>query len=934
MMKRSILIVVTLVLACSTTWSQQISDNAKVPFNPNILTGTLPSGIPYYILKNTMPANRIDLVMTVNAGAVLEDDDQNGLAHFCEHMAFNGTANFPKLELVNFLESTGIRFGADLNAYTNQDETVYMLTLPKVDQETIINGVRVLSDWASKVNYEEDDIDEERGVVMEEWRLRRGAEQRMNDAHAPYLYHGSKYAVRNVLGDTNVLRNAPYDAFRRFYRTWYQPGNMALIVVGDIDPVTMRDLLVKHFEMGGGAGAAVSNRPQITLPSHKETLINVATDKELTTASVELYVKRRADTALTYGDYRKNIIRSLAQQMLLSRLTELASKADPVLTRTWLGEFRLVRETSAFYATTTATDKNVLKAFNALMTEIERASRHGFRETELQRAKDQIMSQMESLYNDREKSESQGFAFELVRHVLTRELVPGVKHEVEIYRHYVPQITVEECQAALNAMLTDENRVITFSVPEGNGYTKPTVKQVEGLLAAIKSKDIAAYVDEVPTEPLMAQTPTPGTISMREKITEIDAEKLTLSNGATVFLKRTNFKNDEILMSVRSWGGQSLGPEADAATMDVAASLVDASGIAQFTNADLTKMLQGKNLSISPFISTYFHGFRGSSTPKDLQTWFELLHLYFTKPRLDADGYSSYVTQLKARLENQDQSPEAALFDSLTVVMSQHHPRSIPMSMERLPLIDTAKALAFFKQCFSSPSSFVFTFSGNFDEAEMDEFLKTYVASIPATPTKHEWRDVGIRNVAGTLEKLVEKGSDDKSWVVIVTHGPAAYTPKDRYDISAMGEVLSIRLREKLREEKSGVYFVGVQPSIENTPIQEYAVAIFFTCSPDRVDELTDDVYAEVDALKAKPIDESYIQKVKEIQSKEREVSMKKNNFWVGNISTLAATGEPFSVISQRDTFISRLTAEQVHASAKKYLGYKNKARFVLKPAK
>ncbi|RPI65877.1 MAG: insulinase family protein, partial [Ignavibacteriae bacterium] len=555
-----------------------------------VVTGKLSNGIPYYILKNGKPANRVDLILAVNAGAVLEEDDQNGYAHFCEHMAFNGTKSFPKQALVSFLESTGIRFGADLNAYTNQDETVYMLTVPDTKNDKTLNdALRVIRDWAGYVSYDADEIAKERGVVVEEWRLGKGADDRVRDKHNKVIFAGSKYADRDVIGDTNVLLHGSADAARRFYKKWYQPVNMAVIVVGDIDPADIEKRLKKDFVLTDVAKNQTV-RPQIIPPGHADTKISIASDPELQRASVQLFIKGKNDTVHTYADYRKLIAKRLMSAMIQSRLGELAQNAKPPFAGAQVGLGSFVRELQVLYATATAADKNILKSFNALMTELIRAQRHGFVASELARAQASMMADMAKYYNERSTTESQPLAMELVRHVLTRESVTGIEHEYAIYQHYVPLITPEECHAILKEAMTPENRVITFSVPEGNGYNTPTEQQVRSLLAAVESKDIAPYADKTPTKPLMSIVPAPGSITKREKLAEVGAEKWTLSNGATVVIKPTDFKSDEILMSAWAFGGQSLGPDDKHFTLAMAATLVDASGISEFDPNSLQKM--------------------------------------------------------------------------------------------------------------------------------------------------------------------------------------------------------------------------------------------------------------------------------------------------------------------------------------------------------
>ncbi|NQW31039.1 MAG: insulinase family protein [Ignavibacteria bacterium] len=904
-----------------------------VPFNSSVKKGLLKNGIPYYILENHKPAKRLDLILTVNAGAVLEDDNQDGLAHFCEHMAFNGTQLFPKQELVKFLESTGIRFGADLNAYTTQDETVYLLTVPLDNAQSLIKAVQVLRDWAGWVNYEDEDIESERGVIMEEWRLGKGAEDRVQKKHAEYIYYGSKYAVRDVIGDSAVLLHSSPDNLRRFYKKWYNPKNMSVIAVGDVGAEALEEILYKYFVMPPSAGQANDVlRPQIIIPGHQEMLVSIASDPELQTASADLYIKRPADTVVTYGDYKWQIAGRLVESMLNSRLGELARKAKPPFVNAGFGTYAIARETRAFYGRTIASDKNVLKSLNALMTELQRARKHGFTQTELDRAKESLMSSMERYYNERDKTESQGLAMELSRHVLTVESVPGIVHEYEIYQEITPTITVEDCLKQLAAVSGPENRVITISVPEGNGYIKPTVKQVQDLVAAVLAKNVDAYVDDVPLKPLLENTPTPGTIMKREEIKEVDVRKLTLSNGAVVYLKKTDFKNDEILFAMQAPGGLSLGSEADHISNSNATALVDESGLAEFDATTLTKMLQGKNISISPAMGMESEGFRGSTSPKDMKTMFELLHMYFTSPRLDNDAVESYKSRMTAMVENRSKSPEGALFDSVTTIMSGHHPRVQPTTKERIAQIDPAKAFAFYKQRFANAGKYTYFIVGNFDEAQVEDYLKTYVASLPGKPSTESWKDVGIKTARGKIDRTVYAGKEAKSFVALLISGEAKYTPENRYDLIALSEVLSIRLREQMREEKGGVYFVSVQPQIEKVPRQEYSMVVIFSCSPDRVDELIVVVEKEIEFMKENEVEQSYVDKVKQIQTNEREVSKTQNQYWLRGLSSIVRDGEPFSAFAQRDELISKLTTAQIKKAANTYLSMKNFARFVLKP--
>ncbi|MFM8771319.1 MAG: M16 family metallopeptidase [Candidatus Kapaibacterium sp.] len=923
----------TFICAVAVASAQgSFSDRDPIRFNKNVRKGRLESGIPYYILKNSRPANRMELMLVVNAGAVLEDDDQNGLAHFCEHMAFNGTNAFPKQDLVNFLESMGVRFGADLNAYTNQDETVYLLTVPLDKPGNIVKAVHVLRDWAGYVNYDDKDINDERGVVTEEWRLRRGADERVMEKHRNVMYGNSMYAKRDVIGDTNVLLHAPQDNLRRFYRTWYNPLNISIVAVGDMDPEKIEALLRQNFTSPPSSGEKYAVRPTILIPPHEGTLVSVATDPELTTASVNVFIKRPADTTRTYGDYRMSIARQMVAEMINVRLAELTRKNPPPFSSAFVGEVGLARQTRATYAAATASDKNILKSINALFTELERAKRHGFTATELERTKTSVLSRMETYYNERDKSESRQFADELTRHILTAEAVPGIEHEWEIYQRYVPSITLDDVNTIAASTLTKDNRGVTISVPQGNGYNVPAEAQVKNLLNAIEEKNIPAYVDAVPTKPLMEQMPTAGKIVKSVQLSDADAKELILSNGARVVYKKTDFKNDEILFVAQSWGGQSLAKEEDHFTNSVAATVVDQSGLASLSMNDLMKVLTGKNVGISPSIGMEREVISGSSTPKDLRTFFELLHLGFVNPRKDPEAFAAWRTKMQADLANKEKSPEATFFDTVAAVSSNYHPRTRTMSAEDVNKVDLDKAYNLYRERFKYGSDFTFYFVGNFDEDTLKKYCETYIASLPSNAEKEMWKDVGVRNRRGVFSKTVYKGQEAKSFVILTTGDDFTYTPQNRYDVAALCEVMEIQLREQLREEKGGVYFVQVQPNFDRIPKPEFGIYVIFSCNPERVDELVLTVKKEMESLRTKMVPDSLVAKVREIQMKERETALKTNRFWLSVMSQFDADGEPYANYKLRDEFVKNLTPERIRASAAKYLTGVNFGEFVLKP--
>jgi zinc protease len=902
--------------------------------DPSITMGVLPNGLKYYIKHNDRPKDRAELILAVNAGAVQEDADQNGLAHFCEHMAFNGTRTFPKQKLVDFLESTGIRFGADLNAYTNTDETVYMLTIPLDAKGGIGKGFEVLRDWARLVSYEDAEIEKERGVILEEWRLSKGADDRLRAIHNKVVQAGSKYADHDVIGDTNILRNAPPDLLRRYYNTWYRPENMAVIVVGDVEAANILPYIQKHFSFSMNDAGGAARRVEYPIPSHKETKISIASDKELAAPEVAIWVKSPALRMRTVGDNRRTTINNLADAMLNARLAEIARKPRPPFSYSITGEFNLTRTTSAWYGSARSSEKNPMRALDVLMTEVERVRKHGFTPTELERAKSDYLAMYERMYNERDKTESQRLAFEYVRNFLVEESIPGIEREFELVKKIMPTIDAADVSNAIASRITDSNRVITISVPEQEGYKKPTESDVNNLLAAIAMKKIDPYVDQVAAAPLIETAPKPGSITSRKDLPEIGAQQWTLSNGATVYVKKSDFKNDQILFRAWSEGGTSLIPTSDIKIASMAAGMVDESGIDTLDATKLGKMLQGKNLSISPSISDEIEGFNGQATPKDLTTMFELLHLYFTKPRMDSLAVSSMKDKLKAELANKSNNPEAVLFDSVMFVMQGRAERARSLEASDVDLLSPSKAFSIYKDRFADPNNFSFAFVGAVDVEKLESLVCTYIASIPGAQRSEAWKDNGLRMPKGKQDVIVRKGVEPKSIVARVYNGTMNYTMEERFQLSALSEVLGIRLREQMREEKQGVYFVSVQAQPDRLPEPSYAFFMYFGCDPTRVDEMLSVIDKELDWMQNNVVDSSYVNKVREIMTKERAVNKMKNEFWMGVISQFARDNEPWSNVDKREELVKALTAEQVHATAKKYLSTPNITTFVLRPEK
>ncbi len=911
---------------------QYKSLDERMPIDPAIRVGTLPNGIRYYIKYNKKPEKRAELFLAVNAGAICEDPDQNGLAHFCEHMAFNGTKNFPKQDLVNFLESIGVKFGPDLNAYTSWDQTVYMLQIPTDIEEQFLKGFQVLEDWAHNVTYDNEEVDKERGVVIEEWRLGRGADERVERQHYKKTFYNSKYAEHDVIGDTGILRNASYEVIKRFYNDWYRPDLMAIIAVGDFDMNQVEKLIKERF----GNIPKKENprkREEFEIPPHREVFVSIAKDKELSFPRVEIYFKDKMEPLGSFYSYRESIKSDLFSTMLQYRLNEYLRKENPPFKFfSYAAKTPLGRKNSAFIMFAGARGDGINLCVETLLTEGFRVLQHGFTPTEFERAKKETLRQYEKAFQEKDKTESRRYAFEYVRNFLTNEPIPGIEYELEIVKKWLPEITLDEINQLAGKFIKKENTVIAISLPDRSDVVVPKEEEILQLFATLSNKALDKYVDKAPTSPLFTKQVKEGTIVSEKYIKELGIYEWTLSNGAKVALKPTDFKNDEILFQAFSWGGHSLVPDSDFVTSLAATSIISRSGLGSFNQDQLEKYLADKIVSVSPSISDYSEGFRGNSSVKDMQTLFEMIHLYFTSPRVDKEAFNSYKTQLLSNIIDSQNDPEDIFWDSISYIQWNRHFRRKPWTKEMVESIDMSKTYDIFTQRYSNASDFVFLFIGNFTPEDIKPFITKYIASLPSEKATERWKDVGIRYISGKQANEVRKGIEQKSYVYMSLSGPFDWSFRERFLYTAMTNLLRIRLREVLREDKSGVYGVGVWGNPWNIPTNYYSFNIYFGCDPHRVDELIQSALDIVKDVVEKKQDDKYLIKVKETFRRELEVNLKENKYWLERMYNYYYYNDPADMIEQTKKMIEELTLDDIHKMAQKYLKFNNFAKFVLYP--
>jgi zinc protease len=906
---------------------------ATIPIDPQITTGRFANGLRYYIRKNKKPEQRAELRLVVNAGSILEERDQSGLAHFVEHMAFNGTKHFPKQETVKFLESIGMRFGPSVNAFTSFDETVYMLEVPTDKPDVLDKAFLILEDWAHNVSFDDAEIDKERGVITEEWRLRRGAGARMQDKQFPILFKGSRYAERLPIGDMEVVQSFKHERLKKFYEDWYRPELMAVVAVGDFDKAAIETLVKNHFETIPKS-PATKMRPTSDVPEQPGTLYAIATDKEASGTSVAVYSKMPARDQTTIGAYRDQIVERLFAGMLSARFSEMAQKPDAPFLGAGAGRGQFVRPLEVSTLSAGVKEDGIERGLDALFTEALRVEKFGFTATELDRQKRNIMRGLERAVAEKDNTPSSSLADEYVRNFTDKEPTPGLDYEMGLHARFLPEITLAEVNALAKQWAPDKNRVVMVNAPDKPGLAIPDETKLAAVITSATRKDLTAYVDTVGTQPLLESAPPRGDIAKTSTKDAFGVTEWELSNGVKVVLKPTTFKEDEVLFQAFSPGGTSLASDADFVPAQTAAQVIANGGLGKFSAIELRKMLTGKVASARPFIGELEEGMRGSASKKDLETMFQLIYLSFTQPRADSSIFDVMTSTTRSQLANQKATPEFAFAETLNSVLSQNHPRAQLMTPETVDKMNLDKSFAFYKDRFSDASDFTFVFVGSFDVDAMKPLVTQYLASLPATHRKETWKDVGIKKPTGVIEKRVDKGLEPKSRAEVVFSGPFSYNQDQRVAIRAMAQVLEIRLRESLREDLGGTYSVSASAGYSKIPREEYSVTISFGCSPDRTDELVKSVLKEIEQLKTNGPSDKQVADVKETFLRDQETNMKQNGYVLAQIAARYQYGEDLTSLFNMSEYYNKITPAMVRDAARQYLNTSNFVKVTLFPEK
>jgi zinc protease len=903
-----------------------------LPLDPAVRTGKLANGFTYYIRHNEEPKNRVVFYLANKLGSVLEDEDQRGLAHFMEHMNFNGTKHFPKNELVNYLQKAGVRFGADINAYTSFDETVYQLPLPSDDPAILNNGIQIMRDWAQEATLDPVEINKERGVVLEEKRLGKGAKERMQRQYWPVILNNSRYAVRLPIGTDEVLNNFKPETIKRFYHDWYRPDLQALIVVGDVDVDQMeKTIKAKFSDLKNPVNE--KSRPVYTIPlTAKEQFIAV-TDPEMTATTAEVMIKQPELPLHTAAQYRESIVRQLFNAMLGERYSELQRQADPPFLQGGAGISEFMGGLDTYSISVTAKPGELEKGFKAVWRETGRAKRFGFTGTELERAKVSYLTQFESALKEKNKTRSESYVGEYLQYFLHGTVSPGIDYEYNLVKNDLVGITITELNTLAKTAGKSTDRDIIVMAPQKDKAGLSDEQVFISWINAVEAEDLSAYKDETSNESLLKAQPVSGKIISTQKDNQLNITTLTLSNGIKVLLKPTDFKNNEIMFNGFAPGGTSLYSDADYQSA-TAANLIPSFGAGNYNTTALSKYLSGKQLSVKPFIGERTQGINGGAVNNDLETALQLAYAYIAEPRKDSLMFKGIMARSKAGIANRLNDPNSVFQDTISSVLSNHNIRRTGPSLEKINQVSLDKAYAVYKERFANERGFTFVFTGSIDTLTIKPLLEKYLGSLPATGKVEQANNLHINIPAGLITRTVYKGTEPKATVNLVFSGPFDYSFENKLKMDALKETLEIRLLERLREDESGVYSPGTRVSTVKYPEGRFSLTISFGCAPQNADKLIASALDEINKLKTDGPPQVNIDKYKAEDERTQETALKTNSFWLSYLSSQLQNQEDLQQVNNYEKTMVKVTPASLKETAAKYLTGENYIRLVLLPEK
>jgi zinc protease len=925
-----------LLLVLSFSVQAEIRLDAPIPVGPQVKVGKLANGLTYYIQKNGKPEKKLELRLVVKAGSILEDDDQQGLAHFTEHMAFNGSANFKKHELVSYLQSIGVKFGADLNAYTSFDETVYILPIPTDRKEHVDKGFLVLKDWAQGLTLNHADIDKERDIILEELRLGKGANDRMNKILLPKIFNGSRYAQRLPIGQEPILKNFKYEAIKRFYKDWYRPDLMAVIAVGDVDPAAAERLIKTHF---GSLKNPAKPRPReyAPIPVRAEDEAVVITDKEASSNALLIrYPVQEAIDKTTFGAYREKLVEALFTGMLSQRMQELSQQASPPFIGGSSSMGRLTARYKSYNAFAALGQGGAKPAIDALVQENARARQFGFSAAELERAKKNMMRHYERAYIERDKTDSASYVGEYIRNFLEQESIPGIENEYKYVRELVPGIALEEINSYTRSTIPADSAKLVVYMGTSNADTPaPSSEQLLTFVAQAEKTAVLAHDEKAVAAGLMDKPPAPGSIVAESEDKPLGLTRLTLSNGVKVILKPTDFRNDQVILSAARFGGQMLFGEADAFNARYASAIVASMGLKDYSPLDLQKILAGKTASVRAGLANNTDSVSGSAGSADIETMLQLVYLQFDGVRRDESLYKSYIGKQIDAARNTMAQPESIFRDAIITTLYNNHPRvGRTPRPEDFAKVNLDRALDIHGSRFSSAKEMTFIIAGSFDIARIKPLIATYLASLPTPDIPVEARDVGVRPVAGVVKKDIHSGSEAKSSVSINFTGKASFSEAEQMRFYAMLEVMNIRITDILREKLTLIYGGGMNGSFNKVPYEHYAIGVSLPTGPANVDKVLAAAFAEIDRMKEQGPDLADLNKVKRNWLQDHQKSLRENGYWVGRLQTSLLQGTDPATLLTYEKQVAAITPAQLKEAARRYFDMNNYVQMVLYPEK
>lgn len=909
-----------------------------VPLDPNIRFGKLDNGLTYYIRHNQQPKERAEFYIAQNVGAILENDDQNGLAHFLEHMAFNGTKNYPGKGIIEYFETIGVKFGSNINAYTSLDETVYNLSdVPTLREGIIDSALLVLHDWSSFISLKGEEIDNERGVIREEWRTGAGPERRMWKASNYTKYPGSQYAKRDVIGDTAVINNFSYQAIRDYYQKWYRPDLQAIAIVGDVD-VDKVEAKIKTLFADIPAKANAGERPVYPIIDNVEPIISVVKDAEARNTRIELEYKHDVmpdEVKLSMAGYMTGVVNNIVSTIMGYRFDEITQKPDAPFVYAYASYGELYKSKDAFQWMAVPKEGKELEGLQALLLEVEKFKRFGFTNSEVERAKTDILKSLENAYNDRENQRNRNLVREYVRHFLSQEVIPGIEWEYQTFQQLMPHLTAANINQGVTKYVRDENLIVSFMAPDKPEVKIPANELVLKALADVKVAEITAPVEEDLSKPIISNAPAPGKIKTETKNETFGTTEWVLENGIKVVFKNTDFKKDEILMTSYSQGGISkVKDAADMVTANLAVAIVTNNGVGEFSQIELNKALTGKIASVSPSIGTYDEGFSGKSSVNDFETMLQLVYLYFTAPRKDDNAFAALQNMYRTSLGNVASDPRKAFSDSVNFMINNRHPRTVLFNLNSVDQMNQEKALEIFKQRFGSPGDFSFIFTGNVnpEDPAVKEAVITYLGGLKSGKNRECYTDNHIRKPLGLVNNYFKKDMKiKKSSNFILYSAPMLYNIENRTIMTAIGSILNMRYLESIREKEGGSYGVGVRGSIGKVPVHEATVMMQFDTDPEKQQSLMSIIHQEVKDIIANGPKAEDLQKVKENMIKQYTQDQRENGWWQSTLVNYYK--DKLNYVSDYISVVEGLSAKKIQSALKEIAEEGNILEVVMMPA-